>query len=129
MIKVVKVVCFDALLQVLILKGVTKGSGEWPLEDRGKQVATCKEGICHPDQVGAGAGTESTEKDRNAILEAATKVRSGEWNPSHNALKARKSLEVLILDGSGTEVPPTRVFWEKRLQVVENKRRESQKEG
>src|SRR6266852_3415808 len=93
MIKVVKVVCFDALLQVLILKGVTKGSGEWPLEDRGKQVATCKEGICHPDQVGAGAGTESTEKDRNAILEAATKVRSGEWNPSHNALKARKSLE------------------------------------
>jgi hypothetical protein len=30
---------------------------------------------------------------------------------------------------TGTALPPTRVFWEKRLQAVENKGQESQKEG
>ncbi len=30
---------------------------------------------------------------------------------------------------TGIAVPPTRVFWEKRLQVVENKGQESEKEG
>ncbi len=27
------------------------------------------------------------------------------------------------------DIPPTRVFWEKRLQAVENKGRESEKQG
>ncbi len=30
---------------------------------------------------------------------------------------------------TGIALPPTRVFWEKRLQAVENKGQESQKEG
>jgi len=74
-LKEVKVVCFDALLQVLILDDL-HGTKIMQRAVRERQPHL------------------STEKDRNAILEAATKVRSEEWNPSHNALKARKSLEV-----------------------------------
>jgi hypothetical protein len=37
--------------------------------------------------------------------------------------------KLLIPGGALGEAPPTRVFWQKRLQAVENKGRESQKEN
>src|SRR5258708_5171225 len=95
----VKVICFDTLLQVLILnnlhgtKIMQSAVSERQLHLLGRCTpggicmdAEIKDWICH-----RGTGTE---KDRNATLEAATKVRSVEWNPSYNALKARKNLEV-----------------------------------
>jgi len=71
-LKVVKVVCFVTLLQVLIPKGVTKGCGEQRLN------------------VG-----------RSESLNVGTSLR----------------------------IPPSRVFWEKRLQVAENKGSGCEKEG
>jgi hypothetical protein len=41
----------------------------------------------------------------------------------------KRVCKLLILVSAFGEVPPTRVFWQKRLQTVENKGRESQKEN
>jgi len=77
-LKVVKVLCFDTLLQVLILK-VDRGGHKNRRQER----------------------TKATAKD-NA--------------ETQRALRCRRD-------------PPTRVFWEKRLQAIENKGRESENEG
>ncbi len=74
-LKMVKVLCFDTLLQVLILKVV--------------RVAVSV--FLQPFAKCAPFGSET-------------------WRGS-------------------VEVPPTRVFWEKRLQVIENKGRRTKREG
>jgi len=46
-------------------------------------------------------------------------------------LEARDVMLDDAAEGSaeGADIPPTRVFWQKRLQTIENKGRESEKEG
>jgi hypothetical protein len=96
-LKVVKVLCFDTLLQVLILK-VDRGGRRNRREER----------------------TKATAKD-NAPFEALGKE-------TQRALSLRREgWESVIPIGKTCTGTPHPGIWEKRLQAVENKGRESEK--
>ena len=98
-LNVVKVLCFDTLLQVLILK-VVKVAGSVHLQP----VVKC---------------------DAFEVPQEAPPRSSGQAAQAGQAPQGSG-----VNKGCHTEyAPPTRVFWEKRLQAVENKERELQKEA
>src|SRR5216683_5104661 len=106
----VKVLCFDTLLQVLILKGV-KSSGEWRVasgeEDLGGGVTPLSRVFAYEWQ---GKGL----RDRECVRVAGKGLTEGHFCASVQRASRR-----------GTP----RVFWEKRLQAVENKGQELEKES
>jgi hypothetical protein len=93
-LKEVKVVCFDILLQVFILKVL--------------RVAV---------SVFSRASPVVTGSMRNRLKSEGVEAPRGAYDDGGEAWRG------------SVGVPPPRVFWEKRLQAIENKGRRAKKEG
>jgi hypothetical protein len=90
-----------------------------------------KTGTAYPTPPSNADGCENKGVAGKAIRKT-MKTKGGQNGDGVTNLQtgSRKRVRKLLIPGGAFgEAPPTRVFWQKRLQAIENKGRESQKEN